>query len=124
MEPRPEAGAVPTHLDLLALAREVRQALVGDDTEQMHAALAHLRAAVAEHLDDEHARMQIPSVLLDAVVTKGQQRILDLLDGVLHTVDDDAASCNCLLRGAEIEIALGRQARLETRIRRRRAGLA
>jgi hypothetical protein len=56
-----------------------------------------------------------------AVAREGQRRLLRLLTDVLFTSDDRDGldDCNCVVRGAEIELAVRRQAKLEAALLRR-----
>jgi hypothetical protein len=53
-----------------------------------------------------------------SIITEGQRRLLRLVDEVVFEALRDEPTCTCLVRAAEIELALRRQARLEATLRR------
>lgn len=106
----------PSRRELLALARSLRDDVRDDDPESVHRHLASLRSGLVEHVRLE--REAGPAVDHDPVgfvVRNGQERLLALVDEVLaeSSAETDALGCNCMVRSAEIEIALRRQDRLE-----------
>jgi hypothetical protein len=105
----------PSHHDLLAIARAVRGAAIRDDIEHMHIQLARLRTALVHHLQAEGARLATAPGSAATVARDGQQRLLRLVDEVVSGTGDDAG-CNCLVRAAELEVALRRQAMLEVAV--------
>lgn len=109
------------HLDLLAIARCVRDAVERDDTEGLHAHLTRLRTAVMDHVDAERAQLDALPDPAAAVALDGQRRLLRLLTDVLFApADRDGRDdCNCVVRAAEIELAVRRQAKLEAALLRR-----
>lgn len=102
-----------THVDLLSIAREVRRAAASADTRRLHSALTRLRVALVEHVASERAELDVLPDSAARVARDGQRRVLRLLSDVLFDTSDAGADCNCLVRAAEIELALRRQARLE-----------
>ncbi|MBX7159850.1 MAG: hypothetical protein K1X95_06115 [Acidimicrobiia bacterium] len=104
----------PTHLDLLAASRSVQRAAIDDDTELLHAELSRLRDDLVRHLHDE--QQTLVRHRGGNVVRVGQERLLDLLDEVIHDAHADEAACSCLVHAAMIERALHRQARLESAV--------
>jgi hemoglobin len=119
--PGTSATGAAGHLDLLAIARDVRDAVERDDTDALHAELTRLRAAVMDHVHAERPQLDALTGSAAVVVVDGQQRLLRLLTEVLFTpTDQDGADdCNCLVRAAEIDLALRRQAKLEGALLRR-----
>lgn len=118
-----------SHLDLLAMARCVRDAVRHDDAEGLYVALTHLRTAVIGHVHAERAQLDALPDLAAAVALRGQRRLLRLITDALFTRDDrdGPEDCNCVLRAAEIDLAMRRQTRLEAALLRhhplaRRAG--
>ena len=112
-----------SHVDLLSMASVVRRAAASDDAEVLHDALARLRAALIQHVHaEEEGLNDLPGAAAD-LVRDGQRRLLRLLSDVLFDATDgpDAVDCSCIVRGAEIEVALRRQSRLENALRRRAA---
>lgn len=109
----------PSHLDLLTIAGSVRRLSVTDDTDGLHAELARLRERFLEHVLDEEATLAQLSGPASAVARDGQERFLAMIDELLQVEGDQ---CNCLVRAAEVDVALGRQAKLENELisRRRR----
>lgn len=102
-----------THLDLIAMARSLRDTVVDGETEQVHRDLARLRNAIVEHIRVERqtAMTAAPSPS-SFVISSGQDRLLALLEKAM--VDTHVSGgCNCIVQAAEIEIALRRQATLE-----------
>ena len=111
MEKRP--GPTALHLDLLATARAVRRAAEEDDLDRVHTQLCRLRSDLVAHLHEEQAEVgRLPGASPD-VVTEGQQRLRRLVDDLLFASTEANDGCTCLLRTAELEHALRRQARLE-----------
>jgi hypothetical protein len=109
-----------SHLDLLSMARGLRDAVEHDDTERLHAELARLRTAVVDHVHVEQAQLDSLPGSARAVVVDGHQRLLRLLDEVLFGPDDGGEDgCTCLVRAAEIQLSLRRQAQLEAALQRR-----
>jgi hypothetical protein len=109
----------PSHLDLLSIAHDVRRAAIGDDTTTLHAELTRLRDALVQHLQAEQDDVEALPGTVAVVAHDGQRRILRLLNDALVGLSGDAASCNFLVRTAQIEATLVRQARLETNLLRR-----
>ena len=101
------------HLDLLSSTRELRRAAVDADLPAIHDQLAALRSHLLDHLHAEADGVARLPGATPEVVRSGQERILRLLDELLFAADDGATDCTCLLRSAEIEVALRRQAKLE-----------
>lgn len=107
-----------SHLDLIAIARDVRHAAKGDDTRRLHTALLRLRAALLEHVADEQKDLAALSDSTALVAGDGQRRLLRLITDVLFNGRDANADCNCAVRAVEIDLALRRQARLEATLSR------
>ncbi|HET6949949.1 MAG TPA: hypothetical protein VFI47_06230 [Acidimicrobiales bacterium] len=105
---------LPSHVDLLVTSRGVRRAAVDADTERLHRELSRLRTALVLHLQAERARLHDGPA---ATITRdGQRRLLALLDDLLDDTCDDAGTCTCVVRAAEIDHALRRQALLEANV--------
>lgn len=111
----------PTHLDLLAISRAVRRAVVDEDTDTLHTELARLRAELVRHMHHEHQRAPTREGAGVGVVKDGQHRLLGLLDEVILDAHTDVAECSCLVRATVIERAIQRQARLEATLLDRQA---
>lgn len=108
----------PSHLELLTVARAVRHAAISDDTDRLHVELCRLRTDLLLHLHAETEALSDLSTAAASVVADGQRRLLGLLDDLLFVSDDGRAEgCCCLVRAAEVEVALRRQARLEALVR-------
>lgn len=117
---RPRQPGPASHLDLLAIAGGIRRATVSEDTDRLHGELTRLRTALIDHVHAERERLDVLPGMTSDVVRDGQRRLLRLLDDVLFSAAGDAADdCNCLVRAAEIEVALHRQAVLEANLLRR-----
>lgn len=110
-----------SHLDLLAIARRARAAVERDDSDVLHAALSRLRTALMDHVHSERHQLEALPPSSAAVALDGQRRLLSLVTDVLFTPADQAGDdeCNCLVRAAEIELSLRRQAKLEAALLRR-----
>lgn len=109
-----------SHLDLLAIARRVRGAVEHDDTEGLHAELTRLRTAVMGHVHAERAQLVALPDSAAAVALDGQRRLLRLLtDALFDPADRGGDDCNCVVRAAEIELTVRRQAKLEAVLLRR-----
>ncbi len=112
--PRP-----PSHEDLLAIAHALREATIVGDVEQLHAELARLRTALVHHLGEEDLPLPEALAATRTILKDGQRRLLRLVDEVVFEARDHP-TCTCLVRAAEIELALRRQVRLETTVLRGR----
>jgi hypothetical protein len=112
--PRP-----PSHTDLIAIAHALREATIEGDSDQLHVDLAGLRTALVHHLGAEQARMPDQLTAAGIIIRNGQRRLLRLVDDVVFEALQDDPTCTCLVRAAEIELALTRQARLEATLLRR-----
>ena len=113
-----------SHVDLLAIARRVRRAVERDDAEDLHAELSRLRSELLDHVHAERPQLDALPDPEAAIALQGQQRLVRLLTEVLFEQDDgvDPGACTCVVRAAEIELALRRQVRLETSLLRHRPG--
>ena len=103
----------PTHLDLLAAAAAVREAAAADDVDRLHTELTRLRNDFVRHLHGEDDGVSRLPGAVPEVVRHGHQRLLRLLDDLLFAAGVDAEGCACLVRSADLEQRLRRQARLE-----------
>jgi len=103
----------PSHLDLLDVAREVRRAAVADDLTGVHRELSRLRTDLVSHLHAERDRLGSLAGATPVVVADGHRRLLRLLDDLLFRSGGDTSECSCIVRSAELEVALRRQAKLE-----------
>ncbi|HLT17387.1 MAG TPA: DUF488 family protein [Acidimicrobiales bacterium] len=121
--PPPTAGASATHLDLMVIARRIRRAAAGDDPDGVLAELRQLATALDAHVADEQPRLEVLPGSAAAIAQDGQRRLRRLVDEVL---DEQAGpdACTCIVRAAEIELALRRQAELEEALLRRHLGRA
>jgi hypothetical protein len=108
----------PSHVDLLGAARSLRRAAVGGDPDEVHAQLSRLRTQLMHHLRAEHRSVSSLTGTVGELVRDGQQRLLRVLDELLFTVERDDAACTCIVRAAEVELLLRRQATLEHRVHR------
>jgi hypothetical protein len=114
-------SSAASHLDLLAMARCMREAVERDDTAGLHAALTRLRTAVVSHVHAEHPQLDALPDAAAALALEGQRRLLGLLTDLVFTRGDGDGvdECNCVVRAAEIELAVRRQAKLEAALLRR-----
>lgn len=101
---------VPSHDDLLAAARAVRAEALGEDGDRLRGALARLRDDLVHHVRAEEGHLATAPAAARAVVLGGQRRLLGLLEEAIG----DVRTCTCLVRTTELEVALRRQARLES----------
>jgi hypothetical protein len=109
----------PSHVDLLAIARDVRLAAIGEDAATLHAELTRLRDGLVQHLRAEQDDVDALPGTAAEIAHNGQRRLLRLLNDVLVGLNRDADGCNCLVRVVQIEATLLRQARLEANLLRR-----
>src|SRR5690606_25837510 len=122
----PDAGPDPVsggydHDDLLVLARTIQAAVVVEDGPALAAAVRVLRDGLHRHVASERDDQDHLPGALRAVVFGGQDRLLRLVDRI--AVDVAAAgACACVRYGAELVVALHRQAALEAATLRRPAG--
>lgn len=112
----------PSHLDLLAAARALRRAAVDGDPDIVHAELWRLRTQVMQHHHAEHDPVSSLTGALGQPVRDGQQRLLRVLGELLFGVEADDDTCTGIVRAAEVELLLRRQAKLEAAALRPRQG--
>jgi hypothetical protein len=108
------ASSAPSHVELLAVAGGLRRAALIEDLDAIHRELSRLRSDLVHHLRAERDALAGLPGAIPVVVCDGQERLLRLLDELLFALSDDPAECACLVRSAEIEVALRRQAKLES----------
>jgi hypothetical protein len=101
-----------SHDELLALARSIQAAAIADDLVEMSRSVQRLRRGLRHHVEVERARAGNLASPLRAVVFGGQDRLLRLVDAISHDAEGDR-ECACVRRGAELVVALTRQATLE-----------
>jgi len=109
----------PSHVDLLALSRSLRQAAVTGDVAAVHHELSRLRRAFVHHVLAEEGELAHLPETAAHVARQGQQRILAVLEDLQSGHDDHGGrggSCGCVVRVAELELALRRQAKLEAAV--------
>lgn len=109
---------VDSHLDLLALARSIQAAAVADDLDGLARTVRRLQAGLHRHVACERQGQDHLPAPLRAVVFGGQDRLLRLVDAIGVEADGDA-KCACVRHGAELVVALRRQAALEAAALRR-----
>ena len=101
----------PSHLELVALAREVQLAAAAADRGRLRHLVRQLATSIAAHVDEDAARHDALPPPVRHLVARGQQRLLDHARALEeHAGRDD---CRCLLPAAELTVLLGRQAVLE-----------
>ena len=101
-----------THDELLRLARAIQAAAIVDDLHELSRRAQHLRRALRNHIEFERENQAPLPAPLRAVVFGGQDRLLRLAESIGHDADGDR-ECACVRRGAELVVALRRQATLE-----------
>lgn len=114
LAPRPvgDGAREITHDDLLALARALQAAAIADDAAQLAVAVSSLQAGLRRHLASEQADRDHLPPALRAVVLGGQDRLLRIVDTISGHAELDH-ECACVRLGAELVVALQRQAALE-----------
>jgi hypothetical protein len=104
-------------LDLLGTARAIQRAAVSDDLDRLHVELSRLRTALVEYLhatgDGTHL-----SDTTHQVVRQGLERLLRFTDDLIFVTAEHDVDCTCLVRAAELQSLLTRQARLEAHLTR------
>ncbi len=108
-----QCGQPPSHADLLRIASHLRAAVAADDDGRVHSELCCLRNALMDHLQHERDRLPSDADVVSSLVIHGQQHLLVLVNELLVGARDMADECNCVLRAAEVDLAVRRQARLE-----------
>jgi len=108
-----QADPPSSHFNLLRIARSVRAAAAVADDDALHSELCRLRTALMDHVHAEREQWSGDTDPVARIVEDGQHRLLRLVDDLLFGPRDDAEECSCLVRAAEVEAALRRQARLE-----------
>ncbi len=111
-QPVADAARAITHEDLLVLARSVQTAAIADDAAQLAVAVRSLQAGLRRHLASEQARRDHLPPALRAVVLGGQDRLVRIVDTISGHAGRDH-ECACVRLGAELVVALQRQAALE-----------
>jgi hypothetical protein len=101
-----------SHDELLALARSIQAAAIVDDLAELSRSIQRLRRGLRHHIEVERAQQDNLASPLRAVVFGGQDRLLRLVDAISHDADGDR-ECACVRHGAELVVALSRQATLE-----------
>jgi hypothetical protein len=101
-----------SHDELLALARSIQAAAIADDLAELSRSVQRLRRGLRHHIEVERAQQDNLASPLRAVVFGGQDRLLRLVDAISHDADGDREYA-CVRRGAELVVALSRQATLE-----------
>jgi hypothetical protein len=102
-----------THVDLVTTASAIRAAAAEDDLDSLHGALSRLRSDLVCHVQAERTQLSAVADRLRCHVEEGQQRLLAVLDDLVFGSDRSAEECNCLLRAAQVEALVRRQADLE-----------
>jgi hypothetical protein len=105
-------GGGLSHDELLRLARAIQAAAIVDDLHELGRLARHLRRSLRHHVESERAAQEELPAPLRAVVFDGQDRLLRLAESIGHDADGDR-ECACVRRGAELVVALRRQAALE-----------
>ena len=101
-----------SHDGLLRLARAIQAAAIVDDLRELSRLAQHLRRGLRHHIESEREIQGPLPAPLRAVVFGGQDRLLRLAESIGHDADGDR-ECACVRRGAELVVALRRQATLE-----------
>jgi hypothetical protein len=101
---------VASHVDLVVLTRDLCHVAIEGDTDRVHSILCRIRTDLTEHLASEAPRLHGLEGATLAAITRGQQRLLALVDDMLLASDEH---CACLRRSAELGHQIRRQARLE-----------
>ena len=107
-----------SHLDLLARTQELQAAAIRDDHDAFRAEFRPARADLAHHLHDERAGLTHLPPITQRVVTRGQQRLLDLVEKLHTAAGGEDSACPGLARSVELTRELTRQARLEAALLR------
>lgn len=105
-----------SHVDLLALARDLQAAAVADDERTLARAFARLQDDLCRHVELERDELDALPTPLRNVVAAGQERLFRLV-GAIATQDDHG--CARMVHSAELVVALRRQAALEAVARQR-----
>lgn len=101
-----------SHADLLRLARAIQAAAIVDDLHELSRLARYLRRALRHHIEAERVSQDPLPAPLRSVVFGGQDRLLRLAESIGHDAEGDR-ECACVRRGAELVVALRRQATLE-----------
>lgn len=107
-----------SHVDLLALARDLQAAAVADDERTLARAFARLRDDLYRHVELERDELDALPAPLRYVVAAGQERLFRLVDAIAAR-DDADHGCARMVHSAELVVALRRQAALESVARQR-----
>jgi hypothetical protein len=101
---------VASHVDLVVLARDLCHVAAEGETDRVHSILCRIRTDLTKHLASEAPQLHSLEGATLAAVTRGQQRLLALVDEMLLAPVND---CACLRRSAELGHQIRRQAKLE-----------
>lgn len=101
----------------MGAARAIQQAAVDDDLDRLHVELSRLRTALVEHLHATGDDTQ-PSDTPHHVMRQGLERLLRFTDDLIFVTAERDVDCTCLVRAAELQSLLTRQARLEAHLTR------
>ncbi|HEX6425640.1 MAG TPA: hypothetical protein VFZ79_19280 [Acidimicrobiales bacterium] len=111
-----------SHDELLSLARSVQAATVGEDVAELIDTVRRLHDGLRCHVASEREGQDHLPAALRAVVFGGQDRLLRLVEQIaLDLVADGGYAC--VRYGAELVVALRRQAALEAAALRRPSDL-
>lgn len=111
-----------SHDELLSLARSVQAATVGEDVSALIDTVRRLHEGLRCHVASEREGQDHLPAALRAVVFGGQDRLLRLVEQIALDLDADGG-CACVRYGAELVVALRRQAALEAAALRRPSDL-
>jgi hypothetical protein len=92
------------------LARDLCHVATEGDTDRLHSILCRIRTDLTKHLASEAPQLHSLEGATLAAVTRGQQRLLALVDEMLLAPGNN---CACLRRSAELGRQIRRQAKIE-----------
>jgi hypothetical protein len=105
-----------SHLALLALARQIRDAARSRDVDQVHTILCQLQNALMAHVNAECADIERLTSPARVVLLDGQSQLLRRIDRLLFESVETGDGCTCVGEALGLSRQLARQARLELRL--------
>lgn len=103
-----------SHLGLIDMSRSLQRTALEGGTDAVHRQLRELRTALADHLDDEQARVEELPPPARGTVLAGQCRLIAVVDHLVALDEKESHDCTCHLRAVDLTQMVARQARLET----------
>jgi hypothetical protein len=112
----PVSGDAQSHVELLALASQIRAAARSADVASVHTSLCRLQTELLVHVHAERPQIAQLPVSARSILLDGQARLLGVIGHLLFDSVDTREGCSCLNEALELPTLLARQADLELRL--------